>query len=139
MLLKHPRELGIKSLYSNDLISSITFKSKQAVQKLKFSDSSECNSFQNSYFVQALYILSTTLEDEFDEMPNSCTDRRSVVSSSIELAVQTRSTEMCRDVHFCALPFLAALVEPPQLCCRGVKNDLMRVPMDRLSLDLLIK
>ena len=139
VLLKHPRELKIKSLYSNDLISSITFKSKQAVQKLKFSDSSECNSFQNSYFVQALYILSTTLEDEFDEMPNSCTDRRSVVSSSIELAVQTRSTEMCRDVHFCALPFLAALVEPPQLCCRGVKNDLMRVPMDRLSLDLLIK
>ena len=40
VFLKHPRELKIKSLYSNDLIFNIAFKSKQAVQKLKFSDSS---------------------------------------------------------------------------------------------------
>ena len=39
LLLRHPRELKIKSLYNNDLILNIASKSKEAVQKLKFSDS----------------------------------------------------------------------------------------------------
>ena len=67
LLFRHPREFKIKSLYSNDLILNIASKSKETVQKLKFSDSpSSLSSCTRMYNCLTVYFKRLT-EGPFSE------------------------------------------------------------------------